>query len=136
MNKTKASKKSVAEFLNGIENKQRKKDALEVLQLMKEITGEQPVLWGASLIGFGSYHYKYESGHEGDYFLTGFSPRKTALTLYIMAGFSRYEQLMGKLGKYKTGKSCLYLKSLDDVDLTVLTELIKKSLNYMKKNYG
>ena len=135
-NKTQPTKQSVTSFLNAVENEQRKKDGFEVLELMKEITGEEPVLWGPSLIGFGKYHYKYESGREGDFFRTGFSPRKTALTLYIMSGFSRYDDLMSKLGKYKTGKSCLYLKKLDDVDREVLRELIEESLKFMKEKYG
>ena len=87
-----------------------------MLEMMQELTGEKPEMWGPSIVGFGSYHYKYASGREGDWFLTGFSPRKQSLTLYIMSGFSRYEELMEKLGKYKTGKSCLYIKKLEDVD--------------------
>ena len=134
-NKTQPTNQSVESFLNAVENEQRKKDGFEVLEMMKKITGEEPVLWGPSLIGFGNYHYKYESGREGDFFRTGFSPRKTALTLYIMSGFSRYEDLMQKLGKYKTGKSCLYVKKLDDVDREVLTALIKESLKFMKEKY-
>ena len=134
-NKTQPTKQSVESFINAVENEQRKKDGFEVLELMKEITGEDPVLWGPSLIGFGKYHYKYESGREGNFFRTGFSPRKTALTLYIMSGFSRYDDLMNKLGKYKTGKSCLYVKKLDDVDLEVLRELIEESLKFMKEKY-
>ena len=135
-NKTQPTKQSVTSFLNAVENEQRKKDGFEVLELMKEITGEEPVLWGPSLIGFGKYHYKYESGREGDFFRTGFSPRKTALTLYIMSGFSRYAALMSKLGKYHPGPSCLYLKKLDDVDREVLRELIVESLKFMKEKYG
>ncbi|MEQ8623847.1 MAG: DUF1801 domain-containing protein [Vicingaceae bacterium] len=135
-NKTQPTNQSVESFLNAVENEQRKKDGFEVLEMMKKITGEEPVLWGPSLIGFGNYHYKYESGREGDFFRTGFSPRKTALTLYIMSGFSRYEDLMQKLGKYKTGKSCLYVKKLDDVDREVLTELIEESLKFIKEKYG
>lgn len=135
-NKTQPTNQSVESFLNAVENEQRKKDGFEVLEMMKKITGEEPVLWGPSLIGFGNYHYKYESGREGDFFRTGFSPRKTALTLYIMSGFSRYDDLMQKLGKYKTGKSCLYVKKLDDVDREVLIELIEESLMFMKEKYG
>jgi hypothetical protein len=87
-------------------------------------------MWGSSIIGFGSYHYKYESGREGDWFLTGFSPRKQNLTLYIMAGFAQYDELMKKLGKYKTGKSCLYVKSLADIDLATLKTLIQQSVKH------
>jgi len=90
-------------------------------------------MWGPSIVGFGEYHYKYESGREGDWFVTGFSPRKQALTVYIMAGFTRYEELMAKLGKYKTGQSCLNIKKLEDVDRKALAELIKQSVAHMKK---
>ena len=99
---------------------------------MKKITKEEPVMWGPSIIGFGSYHYKYESGREGDMCITGFSPRKQSLTLYIMPGFERYHDLMNKLGKYKTGKSCLYINKIEDVDLKVLKELISESVKFMK----
>ncbi|RPI72272.1 MAG: DUF1801 domain-containing protein [Ignavibacteriales bacterium] len=93
-------------------------------------------MWGPSIIGFGDYHYKYESGREGDFFITGFSPRKQNLTLYIMPGFKRYEELMQNLGKFKTGQSCLYIKKLEDVDLKVLKELIADSVKYMKEKYN
>lgn len=130
--KTKPHKGSVKEFLNSVEDKSKRDDAFAVLKIMQEVTGEKPKLWGPSIVGFGSYHYKYESGREGDWFLTGFSPRKQALTLYIMAGFNRYHELMRKLGKYKTGKSCLYVKKLEDVDLEVLKELIRESVEHMR----
>lgn len=130
--KTKRNDKDPIEFINSVENQQRRKDAFETLELMKNATGEEPKMWGPGIIGFGSYHYKYASGREGDWMLTGFSPRKQALTLYIMAGFDQYEDLMGKLGKFKTGKSCLYVKKLEDVDKEVLTELIQKSVSYLK----
>jgi hypothetical protein len=100
---------------------------------MKKITMEEPKMWGPSIVGFGNYHYKYESGREGDWFLTGFSPRKASLTLYIMAGFKEYDELLEKLGKHKTGSSCLYVNKLEDVDLKVLTQLIKQSVQKMKK---
>jgi hypothetical protein len=103
--------------------------------MMQEITHKQPKMWGDSIVGFGSYHYKYDSGHEGDYFITGVSPRKQNVTVYIMPGFSRYQPLMKKLGKYKTGKSCLYIKKLDDIDCDILKELISKSVDYMKETY-
>lgn len=103
---------------------------------MREISGEEPKMWGPAIVGFGKYHYKYDSGHEGVFFRTGFSPRKANLTLYITAGFDRCETLMQKLGKYKTGKSCLYIKSLEDIDRKVLRELIQASLEYMEKKYG
>ncbi|GAB4251141.1 MAG: hypothetical protein Kow0027_14910 [Saprospiraceae bacterium] len=134
-NKTQPHDGSVEDFLNSVEDEQKRKDAWQVLNMMKEITGYEPVLWGPSIVGFGTYHYKYESGREGDFMRTGFSPRKTALTVYIMPGFGRYEELMAKLGKYKTGKSCLYIKRLSDVDLGVLRELIAESVAYMDEKY-
>lgn len=135
-NKTKPTKASVIEFINQVDNEQKKQDAMVLLDLMKSITQEEPVLWGPSLIGFGNYHYKYESGREGDFFIVGFSPRKTALTIYIMPGFERYDKLMQQLGKYKTGKSCLYVKKLADIDMNVLTDLIESSVDYMNKKYN
>jgi len=93
-------------------------------------------MWGRSIVGFGSYHYRYASGREGDWMLTGFSPRKQALTLYIMDGFDGHEDLMSKLGKYKTGKSCLYVKSLEHIDMDVLRELVTESVAYMRRTYG
>lgn len=134
-NKTVENDGSVADFINSIEPDQKRADSNEVLQMMKDITGLEPKMWGTSMVGFGSYHYKYASGREGDYFLTGFSPRKQALTVYIMPGFSSHEKLMSKLGKYKTGKSCLYIKKLDDIDREGLRELIKLSIDYMLENY-
>ncbi len=92
-------------------------------------------MWGTSIVGFGTYHYKYASGREGDWMLTGFSPRKQALTLYIMAGFEKYQELMDQLGTFKTGKSCLYVKRLSDINLDVLEELVRESVRYMKTQY-
>ena len=134
-NKTQPNDSSVESFLNSVEDEQKRKDAWQVLNMMKDITGYEPVLWGASIVGFGSYHYKYDSGREGDFLRVGFSPRKSALTLYIMPGFDRYQELMAKLGKFKTGKSCLYLKNLSDVDEKVLRDLIKESVAYMNEKY-
>lgn len=134
-NKTQPTSQSAETFLNTVENDKRRQDAFEVLQLMREITGKEPVMWGGSIIGFDQYHYKYDSGREGDFLLVGFSPRKTALTLYIMPGFERYNELMQKLGKYKTGKSCLYVNKLEDVDREVLAELIRQSVAYMRDKY-
>lgn len=134
--KTKPEKTDPKDFIASVESNQKRRDAEKLLEIMTKITGEKPVMWGPSMIGFGSYHYKYESGREGDWFLTGFSPRKANLSIYIMAGFSRYDELMANLGKYKTGVSCLYVKKLDDIELDVLKELIKQSLIYMKKKYG
>lgn len=123
-------------FLQGVEDEQKRQDSFELLALMEEITGVAPQMWGGSIIGFGSYHYVYESGREGDWFLTGFSPRKQNLSLYIMSGFDRYEALMERLGKHKTGKSCLYVKQLTDLDRGVLRELITDSVRYLREKYG
>lgn len=133
--KTKQTDQDVAAFLQSIPDAQRREDCQRVAELMRQVTGSDPAMWGASMVGFGRYHYKYESGREGDWFLTGFSPRKSALTLYIMAGFDRYDSLMESLGKYKTGKSCLYVKKLDDIDIDVLRELIDESVQHMKQAY-
>ena len=133
--KTKASKLSVTKFLNSVEDEQKRNDGKRILELFKQVTKEKPKMWGDSMVGFGSYHYKYESGREGDWFITGFSPRKQNLTLYIMPGFEKYESLMKKLGKHKTGKGCLYIKKLEDVDVKILTNLIKQSFQHMKKKY-
>lgn len=135
-NKTKPGKQSVAQFLNAIENTQRRSDAKKVATMMRKATGKRATLWGTSIVGFGKYHYKYDSGHEGDWALVGFSPRKQNLVVYIMPGFSEFPGLMKKLGKYKTGKSCLYLNKLDDVDEGVLEKLIERSVKVMQKRYN
>lgn len=134
-NKTVPTDDSVEQFINSVDNETKRNDSLEILDMMSAITDSPPVLWGTSLVGFGRYHYKYASGREGDSFLTGFSPRKQALTIYIMPGFSEYETILGNLGKYKTGKSCLYVKKLDEIDRDLLRELITKSVAYMRDNY-
>jgi hypothetical protein len=130
--KTKPTAGSVADFLDAIEDDERRQDCLAVAKIMKKATRAEPKMWGPSIVGFGDHHYKYESGREGDWFLTGFSPRKKELTLYIMPGIDHYDALAKKLGKYKTGKSCLYIKRLADVDVAVLETLIKDSVKYMK----
>jgi len=130
--KTKLNDQPVEAFLNGVEDSQKKQDCFVILDLMAEITGQPPRMWGDSLVGFGKYSYHYASGHQGEWFLTGFSPRKQNLTLYIMSGFDEYDGLMAKLGKYKTGKSCLYIKKLEDVDQGVLRELIDRSVKHMR----
>lgn len=134
--KTTPNEQSVEAFLQTVDNDQKRQDCYAILNLMKEAAGAEPQMWGPSIIGFGNYHYQYESGREGDWFLTGFSPRKQNLTLYIMPGFGRYEDLMNKLGKHKTGKSCLYIKKLEDVDLEVLKQLVGESVEYLRKKYG
>jgi hypothetical protein len=133
--KTKPTEKNVKEFLNKVENKRRREDSLELLKLMEEVTKEKPIMWGESIVGFGSYHYKYKSGREADWLATGFSPRKQSLTVYIMDGFDKYDELLGKLGKHKTGKSCLYINKLEDVSITVLKDLISESMKYVKENF-
>lgn len=131
--KTKKNDESVEEFLNQVDNQKRKDDSFLILDLMKKITKSEPEMWGPSIIGFGSYHYKYASGRENDWFLTGFSPRKQSLTMYIMNGFKRYDEILSRLGKYKTGKSCLYINKLEDIDLKVLEELVKESVEHLSK---
>jgi hypothetical protein len=133
--KTKQTDRGVEEFLNEISDEKTRNDCYTVLKLMQKVTGEKPKMWGSSIVGFGNYHYKYESGREGDWFLVGFSPRKQNLTLYLMYGLERLENLLKKLGKYKTGKSCLYIKSLADIDQSVLKELIKQSVDSIRKRY-
>ncbi|HEU4479852.1 MAG TPA: DUF1801 domain-containing protein [Pyrinomonadaceae bacterium] len=129
--KTKETKASVAAFLNKISDVQRRKDCQTVLELMQRATGEKPKMWGSSIVGFGRYKYKYASGREGEWLVIGFSPRKTDLTLYIMRGFEESEALLAKLGRCKTGKGCLYIKRLDDVEIPVLKKLISKSVAMM-----
>ena len=131
--KTKANKASVIKFLKSIENEKRREDALVMLELMQKLTKREAVMWGSSIVGFGSYHYNYASDREGDWLLTGFSLRKAELTIYIMNGFSSYSKLIEKLGKYKTSVSCLYIKKLEDIDIKVLKQLIRKSLSDMRK---
>jgi hypothetical protein len=133
--KTQPNYRSVEAFLQTVEDDREQKDALRILEIMQKISGETPRMWGDSIIGFGSYHYRYASGREGDWFLTGFSPRKNKLSLYIMAGFGQYESLLQQLGKYKTGKSCLYIRRLADVNEVILQKLIHQSLTYMKEPY-
>ena len=125
--KTQRNDASVEEFLNGVENDTRREDALEVLGMMRDVTGEEPEMWGKSIVGFGTYHYKYASGREADWMKIGFSPRKKQTTLYIMDGFKEYETLLKDLGKHSTGGSCLYINKLDDVDRDVLREIMTKS---------
>jgi len=130
--KTKRNKGDVEAFLKRVPDEKKRRDSFTILELMKQVTGEEPEMWGESIVGFGSYHYKYKSGREGDWFVTGFSPRAQNLTLYIMSGFDEYDQLMSRLGKYKTGKSCLYITKIDDVDQEVLKELVNKSVKHME----
>jgi hypothetical protein len=131
--KTKKTDASVLAFLNSTDDAGKRADALLIHALMEKITSEKGKMWGASIVGYGSCHLKYASGRELDWMLTGFSPRKQNLTIYIMSGFDRYDELLGKLGKFKTGKSCLYVKKLSDIDMEVLAELISSSVAHMRK---
>lgn len=132
--KTKPNDGSVEAFLNNVSDPKKRQDSYAVLELMQQVTGEEPVMWGDSIVGFGSYHYSTKSGQEGDWFLTGFSPRAQSLTLYIMSGFDQYDELMSKLGKYKTGKACLYVKKIEDVDSDVLRELVRLSTEFIAQS--
>ena len=133
--KTKPTRGSVTAYIKSIEDVKRRKDCIAVMAMMKTITGKQPKMWGTSIVGYGQYHYKYKSGREGDWFITGFAPRKQNLTIYIMPGFSKYNSIMKNLGKYKLGVSCLYIKTLADVDEKLLYELIDLSVADMRKIY-
>lgn len=134
--KTVPTEASVERFLEAVEDPARRADSRALLELMSRVTGEPPRMWGASMVGFGTYHYRYASGREGDWFLTGFAPRKNDLTLYVMAGFTAYDDLMSRLGKHRTGKSCLYLKRLSDVSADVLEELIRESVEHMRRTHS
>lgn len=131
--KTKLNNRSVDRFLKSIPDEQKRQDCFTLVKLMQQVIKAEPRMWGDSIVGFGSYHYAYGSGREGDWFLAGFSPRKQYLTLYIMAGFEQYDTLLKKLGKHKTAKSCLYINRLDDVHLPTLRKLIQRSVKYMTK---
>ena len=134
--KTQRNDGSVEDFLNAIDDEQKRKDCYTIMKLMQQMTKSKPTMWGTSIVGFGSYHYKGKSGREGDWFIMGFSPRKQNLTLYLITGFERDAALMKKLGKCKTGKSCLYINTLDDIDLSVLKSLMKNSYEYMKTKHA
>jgi hypothetical protein len=129
--KTKVNDQNVEEFLKGLADEKKRQACFTLLEIMKQITQAEPKMWGSSIVGFGNYHYKYASGREGDWFLTGFSPRKQNLTLYIMAGFEQYEELLKQLGKHTTGKSCLYIKRIEDIDLPTLKTLVEESVKHM-----
>jgi hypothetical protein len=132
--KTKRNKGNVEDFLNSVADEKKRQDSFTILELMKEATGEKPEMWGDSIVGFGSYPYKNTTKKENTWMLAGFSPRKQNLTLYIMSGFDEYGQLLGKLGKHSTGKSCLYIKKIEDVDTDVLKDLVRQSVEHMRKN--
>jgi hypothetical protein len=132
--KTKRTTGDVEAFLNSVQDERKRQDSFAILELMKEVTDAEPEMWGTSIVGFGSYHYKYASGREGDWMLVGFSPRAQNLTLYIMSGFDEYDGLLGRLGKHSIGKSCLYIKRMEDVDKAVLKELVRKSVEHMSRS--
>lgn len=133
--KTRPSDRDVRAFLSALEDEQQREDAFALLNLMQEITGQPPRLWGENIIGFGEYHYRYASGRQGDWPTVAFAPRKRELVLYIMSGFEAYPALMQRLGKYRTGKSCLYVRRLKEIDLPTLRELIRKSVEDIQAHY-
>ncbi len=133
--KTARSDDSVQAFLASVEDEGKRADCLALVELMKEITGEPPAMWGSSIVGFGQYHYRYASGREGDWFKVGFAPRKQNLTLYLMSGFGEYDSLLGRLGQHSTGKACLYVKRLEDVDRSVLEELVRRFVEFIDQAY-
>lgn len=134
-NKTTETESSVIDFINIAPDEAKRKDTFELLEIMQETTGFEPKMWGASIIGFGSYHYKYDSGHEGDAPLAGFSPRKDAISLYLSSSFENKEELLSKFGKHKAGKGCIYIKKLTDIDLEILKIMISASVKEIQKLY-
>ena len=133
--KTKPTAVSVDKFIAAVPDAGQREDCKRLRSLMEEITGENAVMWGPSIVGFGQYHYQYDSGHSGDSCLAGFSPRKQNLSIYVTSGFAGHEALMARLGKFKTGKACLYVKRLSDVDEAVLRKLIAASVKFMRSRY-
>ncbi|MDT8861029.1 DUF1801 domain-containing protein [Alkalihalobacillus sp. MEB130] len=133
--KTKETDNSVIEFIEKVENAKKKQDAYQLLDIFAETTGYEAKMWGPSIIGFGSYHYKYASGHEGDAPLVGFSPRKTKISLYFATGDEERDSLLNKFGKHTTGKACVYINKVADIDTNVLVELIKQSVTFLQKTY-
>ena len=133
--KTKPTDASVEAFLQGIADERKRQDSFTLLQMMGEVTGAAPRLWGSSIVGFGDYHYAYASGREGDWFVAGFAPRKEALTLYLMGGLEPHAELLARLGKHKVGKGCVYIKRLQDVDTGVLRSLIAAAVEEAREQY-
>ena len=134
--KTVVTDESVEKFLRSLEDDQVKKDCYILRKILTDITGEEPRMWGTSIIGFGQYHYKYDSGHEGDSALVGMSPRKSNISLYLAPGFTEeFSELVKQLGKVKTGKGCLYIKAVEDIDLTVLKKLVRSSILFLRERY-
>ena len=136
-NKTGETQEDVFNFIEDFSNnEQKRKDALDLVEFMKKITGFEPRMWGPSIIGFGHYHYKYASGHEGDAPLIGFSPRKTAISLYVFTGLEEHNHLLEGLGKFKKGKACIYVNKLSDLDEAVLEKLIRATIGYLHEMYS
>lgn len=133
--KTKENDNNVIEFIEKVENPNKREDAYKLLDIFTETTGLQAKMWGTGIIGFGSYHYKYNSGHEGDYLLVGFSPRKAKTSLYFAVGDKEREKLVEHLGKHTIGKACIYIKKLADIDVEVLKQLIRQSVTFLKERY-
>jgi len=134
--KTRENDASVQAFLDSVMPARRRDDCLVIDALMRRVTGWEPKMWGDSIVGFGRYHYKYNSGREGDWFITGYAPRKAALTIYIMPGFGNFGPLMDRLGTYRTGRACLYVTRLENIDLDVLEDLVRESVETMHRIYG
>ncbi|QSW88111.1 DUF1801 domain-containing protein [Flavobacterium endoglycinae] len=134
-NKTTETENSVTDFINAVADETKRNDAFELLKIIQKTTGFEPKMWGPSIIGFGSYHYIYDSGHEGDAPLVGFSPRKDAISLYLSSSFENKDELLSKFGKYKAAKSCIYIKKLADIDPEILKEMISVSVSYLQKLY-
>jgi hypothetical protein len=134
-NKTTETTYNVTHFINTVEDERKRNDAFELLKIIQEVTRFEPKMWGTAIIGFGSYHYKYASGHEGDAPLVGFSPRKDAISVYLYSSFENKDILLSKFGKYKAGKGCIYIKKLADIDLEILKQMISTSVNELQKLY-
>ena len=135
-NKTKQTDQSVQAFLESVEDKTKCEDSFKLVELMQEITGEEAKMWGDTMVGFGTYHYKYESGREGDSMLVGFSPRKDSLALYIARDFDEFDAMLNRLGKTKSGKGCLYVKKLSDIDMDTLSELVRRSVEHKRMTHS
>lgn len=130
--KTQQTDASVEDFLNKVEDEKKRKDSFEILELIRKVTGEEPKMWGPGIVGFGTYRLKYPNGREIDWMLTGFSPRKQNLTIYIMTGFDHYEEMLQNLGKFKTGKSCLYIKKIEDINKEILERMIRAAVEFLR----
>jgi len=131
--KTQPTGKSVKDFIDGIKDDARRRDCRTIMKIMRKATKARPKMWGGNIVGYGKYRYKYASGREGEWFTAGFAPRAQNVTLYIMSGFGEYQTLMKKLGKHTKGKSCLHIKRLEDIDLTVLEELVERSVRHVER---